>query len=135
MAATVAAEQIERASRVFARRFLFNALLPSTVFASAAAAVLVDATVSLPAAITWLTRLDGFTKALLVAGYVAVVWFIAAATASQWRAIVRLYEGYPLERLWHWADGRPRLRYLVHGRTIPGTNRHAARQRALQYTA
>jgi hypothetical protein len=39
------------------------------------------------------------TKVLLLVGYFTASWFVAAVLASQWRNIIRLYEGYPLQRL------------------------------------
>jgi hypothetical protein len=39
------------------------------------------------------------TKAFVVVGYFTLSWFFAVILASQWRNIVRLFEGYPL---WRW---------------------------------
>jgi hypothetical protein len=52
-----------------------------------------------------------------VLAYLAAVWFLAVAVASQWRGIVRLFEGYPAIRL---------LR-----RRVPGTAWHRARRHRL----
>ncbi|MGH2775281.1 MAG: hypothetical protein ACRDJT_07605, partial [Actinomycetota bacterium] len=39
------------------------------------------------------------SKVVQVIAYLAAVWFIAAIIASQWRNIIRLFEGYPFVRV------------------------------------
>lgn len=80
---------------LFRRRFLFNALLPTFVFTSLTVAVVVHSTSSLPDAAKWWTELDTFSKILVALVYIGGTWFLATAVASQWRGIVRLFEGYP----------------------------------------
>lgn len=85
----------DRAASVLERRFLKNAFLPVFLFFPAAI---------LPAAVqdgrledtiqAWNNQPIA-SKLLQVVAYFAAVWFIAAIVASQWRNIIRLYEGYP----------------------------------------
>lgn len=111
------ADALAQLSTVFRRRFLFNALLPTLVFFSVLVAVVVARVGSLPGLAAWWVSLDVLSKALTVLAYVAAVWFLAAAVASQWRGIVRLFEGYPAVRL---------LRSHV-----PGVRWHEERRRRL----
>jgi hypothetical protein len=104
-------------SGVFQRRFLFNALLPTLIFATVLTALVVDSIVSLRALSSWWVGLDVVSKAVTVLAYVAAVWFLAVAVASQWRGIVRLFEGYPAVR-------------LLRGR-VPGVAWHEARRRQM----
>lgn len=108
---------------VFHRRFLFNALLPTLVFTSLTAIVVVDRSAGLGRCSAWWTDLDGVSKALVVLAYAGVVWFLAAAVQSQWRAVVRLFEGYPAMAL------RRFLRRKLPGVNwaIPGVAWHHAR--------
>lgn len=48
---------------------------------------------------TWWSRLDLLTRILIVLVYLALVYFLSAAAASQWRNVVRMFEGYPMLRL------------------------------------
>lgn len=84
---------------VFSRRFVLNALLPTLVFATVCTSVIVSTPWSLTSASAWWGRLDLLTRLIVIVGYLAGVFFLAAATASQWRGIVRLYEGYPISWL------------------------------------
>lgn len=102
-------------SAVFTRRFLFNALLPTVVFGTVLFAVGVADFSSFAKLARWWARLDVLSKAMVVLIYAAVMWFLAAAVASQWRGIVRLFEGYPAKKLlgdrapgraWHIAHRR-----------------------------
>lgn len=106
-------------SAVFRRRFLFNALLPTLVFATLLAAVTAHSVGSLHAVGTWWAGLDLVSRAVAVLAYLASVWFLAVAVASQWRGIVRLFEGYPAIRLLRhrtpgiaWHDARRRRMWL-----------------------
>lgn len=93
------ADMLSQLSTIFRRRFLFNALLPTLVFSSLLAAVVVGRVGSIGSVANWWGRLDVLSKALTTVAYLAAVWFLAAAVASQWRSIVRLFEGYPAMRL------------------------------------
>jgi hypothetical protein len=111
------ADALAQLSTILNRRFLFNALLPTLVFFSLLAALVTDRVGSLAALGTWWVNLDVLSKALAVLSYLAAVWFLAAAVASQWRGIVRLFEGYPAMR-------------LLRGH-VPGVRWHEARKRRL----
>jgi hypothetical protein len=113
----VVAGTLAQLSAVFSRRFLFNALLPTLVFFSLSVSVVVANTGSLRSVGASWEALDIISKTVAVLSYLAAVWFLAAAVASQWRAIVRLFEGYPAMRL---------LRDHV-----PGIRWHQARRRLL----
>jgi hypothetical protein len=126
-------ETLSQLSTIFRRRFLFNALLPTLVFASLLSALVVTSFGSLHDLGAWWVSLDVLSKAITVLGYLAVVWFLAGAVASQWRGIVRFFEGYPVLTVWHRAisffDGYPILRVL-HGH-VPGIVWHRTRRREL----
>src|SRR6266498_1987653 len=109
------AEALSQLSTVFRRRFVFNALLPTLVFATLLSAVVVTSFGSLHDLGVWWVTLDVLSKAISVLGYLAAVWFLAGAVASQWRGIVRFFEGYPAVRIlrghvpgiaWHRAKRR-----------------------------
>jgi hypothetical protein len=111
----VLAEVLAQVSTALRRRFLFNALLPTLVFFSLLTTIVVASVGSLSGVGAWWVSLDVFSKAVTVVSYLAAVWFLAAAVASQWRGIVRLFEGYPAVRLlrghmpgirWHGAERR-----------------------------
>jgi hypothetical protein len=87
----------ERASQQFDRRFLLNAFLP-VLFAVLALLLVLTSSLRVPftEAWQWLSELTAITQLLLSAAIIAVVWFLAGLLASNWRKIVRLYEGYPL---------------------------------------
>ncbi|GAA2670651.1 hypothetical protein [Actinoplanes palleronii] len=94
---------VDRAASILERRFLTNAFLP---------VVLLLPIVGLPALVQsrkidqlvaeWSQFSIGM-KAFIVVGYFTLCWFGAVILASQWRNIVRLFEGYPLWR-WPWID-------------------------------
>lgn len=89
-------------STVFRRRFLFNALLPTTVFAGILTVVVITNVSSMQVVGSWWGQLDIISKAVALLVMSAVVWFLAVAVASQWRAIVQIFEGYPAVRLLGW---------------------------------
>jgi hypothetical protein len=95
----VLTEGFQQLASVFTRRFFFNALLPTLVFASLTIAAVLVSVTSLGDMSAWWQRLDVLTRIITALSYLAGIWFLAAAVASQWRGIVRLYEGYPLTRL------------------------------------
>lgn len=89
-------EAVQQITGLFSRRFFFNALLPTFGFTSFTLAV---AILGGGATSVWLARwgnLDLLARLLLILAYIAFVYLLAAAVASQWRNIVRLFEGYPL---------------------------------------
>lgn len=92
-------EAIQQLAGLFSRRFFFNALLPTFVFATVTTGVVALSGANGPDATAWWDGLDLLTRILIVLVYLALVYFISGAVASQWRAIVRIFEGYPLLRL------------------------------------
>jgi hypothetical protein len=127
----VITEALQQLAGVFSRRFFFNALLPTFVFTSITIGVVALSGSQGPAVVTWWGKLDVLTRLLVALMYLAAVYFLAAAVASQWRNIVRVFEGYPLlafvqrrrpRRRW----GRPRARLAV------GQRWHIERMRQLQ---
>ncbi|GAA1874374.1 hypothetical protein [Asanoa iriomotensis] len=92
---------LDRAASVLERRFLTNAFLPVLLLPPA---VLTPAFLQVEVAgallDTW-NRLTVGPKILFTVGYFALSWFGATIVASQWRNIIRLFEGYPLARFRH----------------------------------
>src|SRR5450755_1154464 len=90
---------VEAAVGFFERRFLQNAFLPVLLFGPAVAAPVVLENGRLhDLAAAWDAQ-SGTLKFLEIAAYLALVWFLAAIVASQWRNLTRLFEGYPLRRI------------------------------------
>lgn len=83
----------------FDQRFFLTALLPTAVFAPATAVVALYARGELAALASWYMMQTAVTQVLASLGAAAVVWFLATLLDSQSRNVVRLYEGYPLVRL------------------------------------
>jgi len=90
------AESLDKVADLFPRRFFFNALLPTAVYVTLTIAVCILC-LARPGTLAngWLSS-DLFTRLVIAFLFVAVIWLLASAVASQWRGIVRLYEGYPL---------------------------------------
>lgn len=88
-------EAFQQLAGVFSRRFFFNALLPTFVFTTLTIGVVAVTGLSGTAVSAWWARLDLLSRILLVLVYLALVYFLSAAVASQWRNIVRVFEGYP----------------------------------------
>jgi hypothetical protein len=87
---------VEAVVGFFERRFLQNAFLPVLLFPPAAAAPVVLENGRLhDLGAAWDAQ-SGTLKFLEIAAYLALVWFVAAIVASQWRNLTRLFEGYPL---------------------------------------
>lgn len=101
-------------STVFRRRFLFNALLPTAVFAGVLTFVVIQNVSSMRIVGAWWGRLDVISKAVALLVISAAVWFLAVAVASQWRTVVQIFEGYPAVRLLGW--------------TAPGVSWHTQRR-------
>jgi hypothetical protein len=89
-------ESLQQLQAAFSRRFLFNALIPTFIFGSLTIGVVILSFSPLNDVVRWWERLDLFTQVLLLVGYSGCLLFLSAAVGSQWRGIVRLYEGYPL---------------------------------------
>lgn len=102
---------LEQASGLLERRFLKNAFLPVLLLPLAIAAPAGfqnDRSAHLAA--IWKNE-SATVQLLQLAVGLALVWFVAAILASQWRNIIRLFEGYPLMRVpwlgaacarWYW---------------------------------
>ena len=111
------------------RSFLTTALVPTLVFLTGYGTVLVAAVWSFGGAAAWWSgrsAAEQLTLALIVA---AAVWFLAGLFASNWRKIVRFYEGYPLAALLPTFDATDvsRRRRLSAVRKCPGTAWHLRR--------
>jgi len=102
---------LDRAADVLERRFLKNAFLPVLLLPLAIAApwAVQDGRLE-DVAQAW-SRRDLSVQIVTLGFALAIVWFLAAIVASQWRNIIRLYEGYPLMRIpllgnvsarWYW---------------------------------
>ena len=114
------------ATRRVERRFLTASLVPMTLFVGAfvAAWMLVDRTPEEIAG-SW-RESDLADKAAAVAVFLSVSWFLASLLASNWRKIVRLYEGYPILRL-----AGTRAEDKIWWSQFPGVAWHMARCREL----
>lgn len=89
---------LNRAASILERRFLTNAFLPVLVLLPAAALPILLQGRRLDRMAAMFNELPLATKALSAAGYFTFAWFVAVIVASQWRNIIRLFEGYPLVR-------------------------------------
>ncbi|MGH8614770.1 MAG: hypothetical protein ACREYF_22775 [Gammaproteobacteria bacterium] len=92
-------EALQQLAGIFSRRFFFNALLPTFIFVTAATSTIVASSWSIEATFSLWERLGLLTRLLILLAYFALVYFLSAAVQSQWRNIVRLFEGYPLRTL------------------------------------
>jgi hypothetical protein len=106
-------ESLKHLADLFSRRFFLNALLPTLFFTSIGMAIVTSTAWSTSEASAWWNRIDLLTRLIVVLVYLASIYFLATAVASQWRGIVRLFEGYPLQ----WLPGRL-------GKSPPGTKWH-----------
>ncbi len=89
-------DALQQLAGLFSRRFFFNALLPTFVFTTFVVSTVAASWWSIRTMSVWWGQLDLLTRLLLLLAYFALVYFLAAAVSSQWRNIVRLFEGYPL---------------------------------------
>ncbi|WP_329086528.1 hypothetical protein [Streptosporangium sp. NBC_01469] len=88
----------DRAASVLERRFLRNAFLPVLLFLPVTLAPCLLQGGNLERGLAaWEGQTLTF-KFLAVIGYFTFCWFSAAIVASQWRNIIRLFEGYPVAR-------------------------------------
>ncbi|WP_062434427.1 hypothetical protein [Herbidospora daliensis] len=88
----------DRAASIFERRFLKNAFLPVLLLCPAVATPVLMQGDRFPALVTWWNGQSLTVQFVALAGCFAASWFGAAIVSSQWRNIIRLYEGYPLTR-------------------------------------
>jgi hypothetical protein len=80
---------------LFPRRFVVNALVPVGLFSVGIASAVVGFAVGFAGVGTWWFGLDIIGRLLLTVAAGLLLFFLATALASLWRAIVRLFEGYP----------------------------------------
>jgi hypothetical protein len=106
---------LSKATELLERRFLLNAFLPVLVFLGSYATVLAYATGELPHLLHLWQSASTATTLLLIAGTVALCWFLAGIVASQWRNLIRLLEGWVLP-----------------GRLLAAWGRHAAAAHVLE---
>ncbi|WP_405067312.1 hypothetical protein OG558_37690 [Kribbella sp. NBC_01510] len=88
----------DRASSLLERRFLKNAFLPVAVFPVILSWPILIQSGRLDRLAAWWESLSTAGRIVLGLAYFVVTWFFAAIVASQWRNIIRLFEGYPIER-------------------------------------
>ncbi|MFI6908833.1 hypothetical protein ACIBKY_46755 [Nonomuraea sp. NPDC050394] len=108
---------LDRATSILERRFLRNAFLPVLLFAPLVSVPVLLQNDMLARALAVWEEQPITAKFAAVIGYFTFCWFGAAVVASQWRNIIRLFEGYPLQRL-PWLEAK-------------GVSWHAARSAAL----
>ncbi|WP_329000524.1 hypothetical protein OHA18_39565 [Kribbella sp. NBC_00709] len=89
------AELYDRASSLLERRFLKNAFLPVAVFPLVVSWPYLIQGDRLGQLTDWWESLSAAAKIVLGLVYFIGTWFVAAIVASQWRNIIRLFEGYP----------------------------------------
>jgi hypothetical protein len=115
------------------RRFLTTAVIPTLVFFTGYGVVLIASLSSFGEAAAWWSSRSTAEQLLAALVASAVVWFVAGLFSSNWRRIVRLYEGYPLwvrlpeAGLDHGSQAR-RRRWV---RRLPGFAWHLEQQRRL----
>jgi hypothetical protein len=95
------------------RRFLRNSFALSLAFIVLCAVVALAGTHRFGVTIARWRSWPALTQLLAVAGFIAVVWVVAAVVQSQTRSIIQVYEGYwrgPLRPLRRYGEGRYRRR-------------------------
>jgi hypothetical protein len=80
------------------QRFYLTALIPTAVFVPAIAAVIIESWGSISGALDWYSNLPVSLQLAILAGAAACIWFVATLLTSQLWNLVRLYEGYPLDK-------------------------------------
>jgi hypothetical protein len=88
-------ETVRQAVGILERRFLLNAFFPSLIFWSAIAFVIALPRGVISVASVWATQ-PATVQIIFALGFLAWSWFWAGIIASQWRSLIRIYEGY-----WH----------------------------------
>jgi hypothetical protein len=79
---------------VLERRFLVNAFLPAIIFFGGYITFFFWATGRLPSVLHAFAEARLAPQLVLVITFFGLAWFCAAFIASQWRNLIRLYEGY-----------------------------------------
>lgn len=99
-------ETVREAAGLLERRFLLNAFFPSLIFWGGVGFIII-----LPRGVaqfaSTLAAQSVTAQILLAAGFLAWAWFWAGIIASQWRSLIRIYEGYWHKRIaWLLRPGR-----------------------------
>jgi hypothetical protein len=113
----------QAAASVLERRFLLNAFVPTMVSLVALGCTVLASRSRLVSSLEAWAKLDPVAKLASVAALFAVSWLLGGLVASQWRNIIRLYEGYPAKRLYNWLDRHPSWASLPR----PGLDKHLRR--------
>lgn len=85
---------LDSAASILERRFLVNAFLPAIVFFGGYFIFFLWATKRLPGVVHAIASAKVSSQLILLIAVLALAWFCAAFIASQWRNLIRLYEGY-----------------------------------------
>jgi hypothetical protein len=85
---------LSQAAGFLERRFLLNAVLPSTIFWGALVLVYTATDGGIAHTARAWTLQDLTLRVVLLLAFLAWVWFSASIIASQWANMIRLYEGY-----------------------------------------
>ena len=89
---------LEGASSLFSRRFVLNAFLPVLIVVSLVLLVVsLGSGSSEKIAEIW-SQSENVTRVVLLAGWLATIWFLAGLLTSQFRNLTQVFEGYPLMR-------------------------------------
>jgi hypothetical protein len=110
------------------RRFLTTALVPTIVFLVATASTSLLAFNRLDDALRAWSTLSLSLQVLIALAVASGVWFLAGLIASNWRKIVRLYEGYPYARLYRARARRKKYSLWRYVQCVPGAAYHFHRQ-------
>ena len=112
------------------RSFLTTSLVPTIVFVSLTTTVVLFSFGAVRATAETLTSLSPSVQLLVALVTVSVVWFIASLVSSNWRKIVRLYEGYPFARAYRRRARKRGIDPWYYVQWIPGTAYHFAKRRS-----
>lgn len=111
------------------RRFLTTALIPTIVFVVLTSAVILLAFDAFGRAGDAWSSLPVSLQLLLTLASTALVWFLSSLIASNWRKIVRLYEGYPFARFYRKRAQKKGIDLFSYVQRVPGASYHLHEQR------
>ena len=112
------------------RRFLTTAVIPTIVFVVVTGAIILVAFDAVrPASRAW-SDLSISSQLLVTLAAAALIWFVSGLIASNWRKIVRLYEGYPFARLYRKRARDKHYDLFQFVQRVPGAAYHLRRCRA-----
>jgi hypothetical protein len=99
-------ETVRQAAGLFERRFLLHAFFPSLIFWTGIGAVIALPRSAMRVASAWAAQ-PATIQIIVALGFLAWTWFWAGIIASQWRSVIRIYEGYWHKRIaWLLRPGR-----------------------------